>query len=175
MKQTLRSLTIAATVGLAALGAAQAQLTPVNVTPPHLSNADAGSFPGNLVVNPDGAASYSIPIDVPPGTGGLAPKLSLSYSSSRGNGIVGLGWSLAGLSSIHRCNKTIAQDGTPGRISFDTADRLCLDGSRLILATSGANPASDASYWSAGAQYRTEQESFARVTRQANGGSQPPR
>ena len=170
MKQTLRSLTIAATVGLAALGAAQAQLTPVNVTPPHLSNADAGSLPGNLVVNPDGAASYSIPIDVPPGTGGLAPKLSLSYSSSRGNGIVGLGWSLAGLSSIHRCNKTIAQDGTPGRISFDTADRLCLDGSRLILATSGANPASDASYWSAGAQYRTEQESFARVTRQANGG-----
>ena len=38
-----------------------------------------------------GAATLSIPIAVPPGPGGLAPALSLSYSSDRGDGPFGLG------------------------------------------------------------------------------------
>ena len=149
-------------------------LQPVPITPPHLGNADAGSLPGTLAVGNDGAATYSIPIAVPPGTGGMAPVLSLNYTSLGGNGIVGMGWSLGGLSTIHRCAKTIAQDGQPGRISFTQADRLCLDGQRLLRAD-GANPgtdvaAQDAAYWTAAAQYRTEQESFSRITRLANGG-----
>ena len=147
---------------------------PVASTPPHLSNPDAGSLPGGLSVGNGGAASYSIPLPVPPGTGGMAPALSLNYSSNGGNGFVGLGWALGGLSTIYRCAKTIVQDGVPGRISFDAADRLCLDGARLVRAD-GANPgtdvnAIDAAYWAAGAQYRTEQESFTRITRLANGG-----
>lgn len=40
----------------------------------------------------DAAVSYSF--DLPPGRRGLAPALALSYSSSRGNGWVGLGWDL---------------------------------------------------------------------------------
>jgi RHS repeat-associated protein len=148
--------------------------SPVLLEPPHLLDTDAGTLPGQLEVGNDGAATYRIPIVVPPGTAGMQPALSINYTSNGSNGTMGLGWSLGGLSTIHRCGKTIAQDGMPGRISFDTADRLCLDGQRLLRAD-GANPGSDvsavdAAYWAAGAQYRTEQESFSRITRLANGG-----
>ncbi|TFW09524.1 hypothetical protein E4K72_05625 [Oxalobacteraceae bacterium OM1] len=155
-------------------GASSATPIPVVVSVPHLGNADAGSLAGGLAVGNGGAATYSMALPVPPGTAGLQPALSLAYSSNGGNGLAGLGWTLGGLSSIQRCGKTIAQDGLPGRVSFDTADRLCLDGMRLVRAD-GANPgtdvaANDAAYWAAGAQYRTEQETFARVTRLGNGG-----
>ncbi len=60
------------------LRSAQATTTPVGTTP--------GSF--NVA---NGAASYSIPITVPPGVNGLAPSLSLTYSSQGGNGLLGMG------------------------------------------------------------------------------------
>jgi len=42
-----------------------------------------------------GAAHLSYPIIVPPGRGGLSPQLSLNYSSSVGNGWLGVGWDLS--------------------------------------------------------------------------------
>jgi len=147
---------------------------PVNVATPHLDAADAGTLSGELNVGADGAASYRVDIEVPPGTAGMQPKLSLSYSSNGPNGLVGLGWSLGGLSTLHRCAKTIAQDGVVGRISVTTSDRLCLNGMRLFRS-SGANSAADAgaqdaAYWgSAGTQYRTEIEGFARITSLSKG------
>lgn len=137
-------------------------LSSVSITPPHLSNPDAGTLPGDLTVTPSGAAAYSIPLAVPPGTAGLAPALSLEYAGDGPNGHYGLGWSLSGLSSVHRCGKTIAQDGVNDRIKFDLADRLCLDGQRLVLVNL---PLSDENYWSADAEYRTEIDSFSRIRR----------
>lgn len=131
--------------------------------PDELSLPDTGSLPGALSVSNSGAATYSIPLVVPPGTAGMAPNFSLNYSSDGTNGVVGLGWTLGGLSTVHRCGKTIAQDKVNDRVSFDTSDRLCLDGQRLVLQ-SGATD--DAAYWSDGAVYRTEIETFARVTAQ---------
>ncbi len=41
-----------------------------------------------------GAANLQIPIEVPPGAGGLAPQIRLSYSSHQGDGPYGIGWDL---------------------------------------------------------------------------------
>lgn len=110
---------------------------------------------GAFSVAPNGAASYSFPIQVPPGIAGMAPKLSLNYNSQAGNGLLGLGWSLGGLSSIHRCPSTVAQDGTADGVDFDSNDKFCLDGQRL-MATSG-------SYGADASQYRTEVDAFTKV------------
>jgi RHS repeat-associated protein len=142
---------------------------PVSVVVPHAENIDAGTLPGSLGVGAGGEATYSIPLVVPPGTAGLVPELSLNYNSSGTNGVVGLGWSLSGLSSIHRCGKTIAQDNVNRGISFDLTDRLCLDGQRLVRANAPApadssTASQDAAYWAANGEYRTEIDSFSRVT-----------
>ena len=103
-----------------------------------------------------GAATYSIPIDIPKGIGEVQPNLSLNYSSSGSNGLLGVGWSLGGLSSISRCSQNYAQDGNLDKINFDANDRLCLDGQRLI-AVNGA-------YGAVNTEYRTEMDSFSRIT-----------
>jgi hypothetical protein len=59
-----------------------------------------GSIPGFSDVTTDGVARYSIPLQVPPGRSGLQPELTLSYGSRGVNGILGVGWTLEGLSLI---------------------------------------------------------------------------
>ena len=51
-----------------------------------------------------GAATTSIPIDVPPGRGNLTPKLALSYSSGGGPSLWGYGWDLP-IGKIQRSTK----------------------------------------------------------------------
>jgi RHS repeat-associated protein len=158
------TITVAANTG--GSGSSGGTLVPVSITPPHLGNPDAGTLPGALDVSSSGAAVYAIDIVVPPGTNGMQPAMSLNYSGNGLNGLFGLGWSISGLSSVHRCGKTIAQDGVNERINFSHSDRLCLDGQRLILANRAM---SEDNYWAVGAQYRTEIESFNRVTMQNQG------
>ncbi len=130
--------------------------TPVSLLgqlPAH--DATVGRLAGSASVSGD-AASYEIPIAVPPGRRGMQPGVSLNYSSRAGNGIAGMGWSLSGLSSLHRCPQTLEQDEQIRAVQLDASDRLCLDGQRLIL-TSGT-------YGAVNATYGTEMESFVRVT-----------
>lgn len=115
-----------------------------------------GAIPGSFGVSESGAVTYGIPVAVPPGATGMAPKLSLDYASQRGNGIVGVGWSIGGLSAIARCPQTLAHDGQTRGVQLDADDRFCLDGQRLALV-------SGASYGAVGAEYRTEIESFSRI------------
>src|SRR5262249_61313850 len=98
-------------------------------------------WPARFGVGARGAPPYSIPIVVPPGTAGMLPSLSLSYNSQGGNGLLGMGFMLDGLPSIGRCPRTIAQDGVRGVVNYDSNDRFCLDGQRLIAisGTYGAN------------------------------------
>ena len=124
-----------------------------------------GATPGSFNVSESGAATYSIPIAVPPGTAGMEPKLSLQYNSQSGNGLLGMGWSLGGLSSISRCPQTQAIDGVRGSVNFDANDRFCLDGQRLMVVSG--------SYGADGAEYRTEQESFSRIISYGAAGSGP--
>lgn len=130
--------------------------TPVSLSgdlPAH--DPTVGRLAGEAGVS-GGAATYEIPIVVPPGRRGMQPSLSLGYSSRSGNGIAGIGWSLSGLSSVHRCPQTLEQDATIRPVQLDAQDKLCLDGQRLVL-TGGT-------YGASGATYGTELESFVRVT-----------
>ncbi|MFH1814661.1 MAG: FG-GAP-like repeat-containing protein, partial [Pseudomonadota bacterium] len=120
-----------------------------------VSSAQTMSLPGQFAVSETGAATYMIPIEVPPGVAGMEPKLALIYNSQSGNGLLGMGWSLSGLSAITRCPRTMVQDGVRGGINYDLNDRYCLDGQRLILVsgTEGGN----------GTEYRTERDSFNKI------------
>ncbi|MBN1209562.1 MAG: VCBS repeat-containing protein [Myxococcaceae bacterium] len=115
----------------------------------------AGRSAGSSGVTADGAATYSLPLWVPPGRMGMQPTLSLEYNSRGGDGLLGKGWSLSGLSRITRCGRTLAQDGEADAIRFDATDRFCLDGVRLV-AVSGT-------YGGHLTEYRTENNIFARI------------
>lgn len=124
-----------------------------------------GTLPGEVVVNNQGAASYTIPIEVIPGTGGLQPELKFIYSSSGGNGPLGIGWSIGGLSQITRVGQNLFFDGSVSGVMLNTdtsgnlLDRFSLDGQRLVDVDT------DNSYWkSSGAnEYRTAVDNFAHV------------
>jgi RHS repeat-associated protein len=121
--------------------------------------------PGQPNVSATGAFTYTIPIAVPPGTSGMVPALSLDYSSQSGDGLEGLGWTLSGLPAIGRCPRNLAQDNVPGSVNFDTNDRFCMDGQRVV-ATSGE-------YGQDGALYRTEIEGFSKIISHGTSGNGP--
>lgn len=142
--------------------------------PPLGSNQLVATTQGNLAVN-NGAANYTIDVDLPPAVRDLKPKLSLNYNSRSGNGLMGVGWSLSGLSAITRCRASFATEGTQAQKSnprYSMGDRLCLDGQKLVVASS-STPVSDSSYWAAGTEYKTELDNFAKIVAygsSANGG-----
>lgn len=108
-----------------------------------------GSIRGQFAVGGSGAATYSIPIECPPGINGMQPNISLVYNSQQGDGIVGWGWSIGGLSMISRAPSTIYYDNSLKKIDWTNASSLSLDGQRLIKV---------------GNEYRTENESFSKIT-----------
>jgi RHS repeat-associated protein len=91
----------------------------------------AGRTAGSFAVDAFGHANYSIPIWAPRGPNGLQPSIALTYNSSQGNGDVGVGWTLSGISAITRCNRTVAQDGYDMPVTMSILDAYCLDGQRL--------------------------------------------
>lgn len=119
------------------------------------ANAQVGELPGQATAS-GGAAKYAVPITVPPGRNGMSPDISLTYSSRSGNGVMGVGWNVTGISAIHRCSATFAQDGYRKIINYDSDDKLCLDGQRLVRVAGG-------DYGKDTAEYRTEIDSFAKV------------
>lgn len=119
-------------------------------------HAEVGRTPGSFEVTATGAASYSIPIFTPPGPKGVQPAISLVYNSSSGFGYMGKGWGLSGFSSISRCDKTIAQDGTHSPVQLNYTSGYCLDGNRLKLQSG--------SYGQASSTWATEIADFSRVT-----------
>jgi len=127
------------------------------------ADAAVGATPGSFSVNNTGAATYTVPIVVPPGINGMQPQIALTYNSQSGDGIAGMGWSLSGLSSITRCPATIAHDGAGNNhgVRFDSSDKFCLDGKRLRLDSG--------TYGNSGAVYRLEIDDFTRITQQGSG------
>jgi len=122
--------------------------------------ADFGGSPTEFhapdEINSDGAFSYSVPLQLP-GFRELVPNLSLAYNSTSkhysSNGpIMGIGWSLQGLSSIERVSPG---GGFPSFLG--DVDIYTLDGEELLACSDDAaaapytGPYSDA--------YRTEASS----------------
>ena len=122
----------------------------------HPNNPLVGEVEGNFAVTPNGAATYQIPIKMSPGTAGIQPNLSLMYSSGMSSGIMGLGWSLSGLSAISRGNKNPYLDGKYEAISMGLNDVYNIDGNRLILKTG--------TYGTAGSTYDNEIATFDDIT-----------
>lgn len=113
---------------------------------------EPGTLRGNFQVNSNGNATYSIPIEVPPGIHGVKPHLSLNYNSGSHNGLLGVGWNIGGLSCITRCGQTYAADGVKSGITFTSNDRFCIDGQRLINVSG--------KYGDSETVYRTELETW---------------
>jgi len=117
-----------------------------------------GLTPGEFRVDESGAATYSIPINTPAGTAGVTPQVSLAYSSNNlAEGPAGVGWSISGLSSISRCPQTPIHDGgNIQEVQYNSTDKFCLDGQRLILKSG--------TYGAANSTYRTEVDNFSTIT-----------
>jgi RHS repeat-associated protein len=121
---------------------------------------EVGATSGSFRVDESGQATYSLPIATAAATGGMAPEVSINYSSAAQDSHLGMGFQISGLSSIARCRKTVATDelSSPiGVVINYTDDEFCLDGQRLVYQRSGSD--SLGNYL----EYSTELQSFARI------------
>jgi hypothetical protein len=112
-----------------------------------------------------GGATYSIAIAVPPGTNGVSPAVSINYHSMSGNGILGQGWGIAGLSEITRSTRNMYFDNEANPVVMTNSDRFVLDGTRLI--------AKAGNYGEPNTVYGTESENFATITSKSTQGNGP--
>lgn len=125
-------------------------------------NGLVGTLPSTIQVSSNGQLNYEIPLSVVTGTGGLSPKLSITYNSGNGNGLLGYGFDLNGLSVICRSPRNLYNDKIADIVRFTSQDRFSLDGIRLqyIGMLNGSR------------EYRTESNTFSRIL--ASGASDKP-
>ena len=108
----------------------------IRVHDPDRTSTDSAPLGGpaaTFSVSGLGAATYSIPIEVPKGINGMEPELSLVYNSQGGNDVAGWGFGLSCMSAISFVPKDIYHDGVAKPLHYDFSDPLALDGKRLIL------------------------------------------
>ncbi len=106
-------------------------LPAVFVQPAH--DPSVGALPGEHKVEQNGAAGYTIPINISGGRAGVQPSLSIGYNSNAGNSALGLGWTLDGLSAIQRCPNNTLRGEEPNPVDYTSSDKFCLDGQRLVI------------------------------------------
>jgi hypothetical protein len=100
-------------------------------------------------VGNSGAFSYTYPIKLPPGTNGMGPQLALTYNSSGGESMLGMGWGLSGFPVI------IRDPSYP--IDFNDDDHYLYNGQRLIWVPQNTDDVVNPGY------YHTERESYVRI------------
>lgn len=114
-----------------------------------------GSSGGSFNLSPVGGATYSIPIDVPLGVGGMQPSLALAYNSLSENGMAGWGCNLSGISVITRAPKDIYHDNIAKGLTHLADEAYLLDGQRLIYVSGTVGQE--------GAVYSPETDPFTKV------------
>ncbi|XXT49991.1 RHS repeat-associated core domain-containing protein [Sorangium sp. So ce542] len=120
---------------------------------PEVETVAVGTIPGTFSMTSTGEAVYTMELASPPPRAGMGPRIELVYRSDGGDGVLGAGFSIAGLSAIARCPKSLAQDGEIRGVRYDRDDALCLDGQRLVPV--GEGPGS--------IEYRTFPDTFVKV------------
>jgi RHS repeat-associated protein len=128
-------------------------------------NLKVGYTKSDFNVSQTGAATMNIPIYVAPGTNGIQPSLSISYNSHMSYGLLGIGWTLSGLSSISRTVKPFYVDGNVRSVNLDESDSYSLDGNRLVLIND--LPGFD------GDEYLPEIEDFSKIKAKGTSGNGP--
>ena len=83
------------------------------------SNGVVGAIGGTVGVGGLGAASYTIPIEVPTDIGEIKPNLSIVYNSQSSNGLLGWGWTIGGISAITRTGKNLFLDNEMKAVNFN--------------------------------------------------------
>ena len=137
------------------------------ITPPAEDEVVVGAIGGNVDISALGGATYSIPIQVPDGIDGMQPNLSIVYNSQSGNGLLGWGWNLGGLSAITRTGHTNYHDGYVDGVDFD-GDNFVLDGQRLMVLNG-------ATYGSNNAEYKTEVDGMSKIVSYTGNGINGPK
>ena len=125
-----------------------------------------GTIPSSADVTAMGAATYSIPIEVVPGTQGVQPNLSVVYNSMAGIGILGSQWDLGGLSTITRVGQNKFLDSRSSSVMMNNTDRFALDGNRLVCAN-------EAMYGYPGIDLLPEFEDFSKIIPYGAAGNGP--
>ena len=133
---------------------------------PTVDNGVVGAIGGIVNISALGGAVYSIPLLMPPGIGNMIPNIAITYNNQAGNGLLGWGWNLSGLSSIVRTGQTLFHDLNETAVNF-TDDRYLLDGSRLMLC--------NGTYGGNGSIYKTEIDDMSKIVAYSEGYSGPSR
>ncbi len=128
-------------------------------------SGDVGFTSGQFKVSEAGAATYSIPLNLPKGVAGVTPKVSLNYSSQGSDGIMGRGWSLGVGGAINRCPKNIYHNGQVGAVQYDASDLFCYQGQQLGIKSG--------TYGADGSVYYTKLDNLAVITAHGSVGSGP--
>ncbi|MBK9262148.1 MAG: hypothetical protein IPM54_20385 [Polyangiaceae bacterium] len=121
-----------------------------------MANAsNIGAIDGAFSVTPTGSAQVSIRLTLPPSR--WAPVLGIAYDSHASSGILGKGFVLSGLSSVHRCGSNLAQDGTIRGVQLNADDHFCINGARLVQISEGKDSIGTF------AEYRTAIDSHTKI------------
>ncbi|MFO7574581.1 MAG: FG-GAP-like repeat-containing protein, partial [Bacteroidales bacterium] len=129
-------------------------------------NYRPGTLPGFIDINSLGESVYEIPIHIPPGTAGMQPSLSIAYNSNYPDGPLGIGWHIKGLSEIRRVPRNFYHHGMINGVDLQADDIFALDSNRLIITSQHA-------YGANGSEYRTEIETFSKITAYGTAGTGP--
>lgn len=129
-------------------------------------------------VDANGSPEFQYVIPVPPGRG-KSPDILVSYSGGD-DGVLGFAWRLNVGRSIHRCVGSKLTDGRTVPIRYQTEDRLCLNGQRLIQVNGSQVPQIGSNTRdSAGVgpndyrEYRLQHEPIVRIRAYGGGAASP--
>jgi YD repeat-containing protein len=124
----------------------------------YLSASIVGTTKGEFSVN-QGTASYNVEIVTPKGVAGLKPSLSINYNSSNNfNGLVGVGFSISGISQISKCNQTLFNEKKDSSRNYN----YCLDGQKLVTKDSNTTYGNNT-------EYKTKIDSYSKIVKDSTG------